>query len=83
MCRQPARILVLTADLDPTADLVLQRLLDDRVGFVRLNPADFPTSITLGAALSERRWAGNLTGRRRLDFCAVRAVYYRRPGAPL
>lgn len=82
MFGQTARILVLTADLDPTADLVLQRLLDDHVGFVRLNPADFPTSITLGAALSERQWAGSLTGRRCLDLCAVRAVYYRRPGRP-
>lgn len=82
MCGPPARILVLTADLDPTADLVLQRLLDDQIGFVRLDPVNFPTMLTLGARLTAGQWAGRLSGRRHVDLSAVRAVYYRRPGTP-
>jgi ATP-grasp ribosomal peptide maturase len=78
----PARILVLTHDDDPTADVVLQELNRRGTAFVRCDPGNFPSSLTLTAVLHVRNasWDGSLSGApREIDLGSVRAVYYRRP----
>lgn len=79
---EPARILVLTHDDDPTADLVLHELNSRGTPFVRCDPGNFPAALQLTARLSTEAgsWAGSLTGAPRdIDLGSVRAVYYRRP----
>lgn len=76
------RVLVLTADLDPTADLVLSHLLAREIPFARFDPAAFPVDARLSARLDTGPdWTGGLhTGLREVDLGHVRSVYYRRPG---
>jgi ATP-grasp ribosomal peptide maturase len=79
---EPARILVLTHDDDPTADVVLQELNRRGTPFARCDPGDFPAILTLTAHLGpwKASWDGSLTGAPRdIDLGSVRAVYYRRP----
>jgi ATP-grasp ribosomal peptide maturase len=79
---EPAQILVLTHDDDPTADIVLRELNSRGLPFVRCDPGNFPSSLTLTAALASPKasWAGSLSGApRKIDLGSVRAVYYRRP----
>ncbi len=79
---EPARILVLTHDDDPTADLVLHELNSRGTPFVRCDPGNFPAALQLTARLEagEDSWEGSLTGAPRgIDLGSVRAVYYRRP----
>lgn len=72
-------VLVLTNQLDSTADLVVSRLNDRGVPVFRCDAAEFPQELTLSATL-EVGWSGALdNGLRRLDLSNVRAVYYRRP----
>jgi ATP-grasp ribosomal peptide maturase len=72
-------VLVLTNQLDATADLVVSQLNDRGVSVFRCDAAEFPQELTLTATL-EGGWAGALdNGLRRLDLSNVRAVYYRRP----
>jgi glutathione synthase/RimK-type ligase-like ATP-grasp enzyme len=68
---------VLTVPIDPTADMVLTHLRADGVPFLRVDPADFPTTMGLRAELTKGVWVTDL-GAVRLDD--VRSVYYRRPG---
>jgi hypothetical protein len=60
--QEPPRILVLTADDDPTADFVLHELNARRVPFLRCDPGDFPVSIALAAQLEPgaAAWGGRL-----------------------
>ncbi|MGH3326254.1 MAG: MvdC/MvdD family ATP grasp protein [Streptomycetales bacterium] len=76
------RVLVLTADLDPTADRVLACLRERGVAFTRFDPAVFPADGRLWAALDGGgRWSGRLRGGpRAVDLAELRAVWYRRPG---
>ncbi|WP_020388990.1 MvdC/MvdD family ATP grasp protein [Kribbella catacumbae] len=79
---EPARILVLTHDDDPTADVVLHQLNVRGTPFVRCDPGDFPTGLGLTARLDPggTAWDGWFSGApREIDLQAVRAVYYRRP----
>ena len=79
---EPARILVLTHDDDPTADVVLHELNARGAPFVRCDPGNFPTALQLTARLATGAgsWEGSLTGAPRgIDLGSVRAVYYRRP----
>lgn len=79
---EPARILVLTHDDDPTADVVLHQLNAKGIPFVRCDPGDFPASLHLTARLDpgETGWDGRFSGApREIDLQSVRAVYYRRP----
>jgi ATP-grasp ribosomal peptide maturase len=80
--KEIARILVLTHDDDPTADLVLQELNRRATPFVRCDPGSFPTTMRLTARLDagKESWVGSLAGAPRgLDLGSVRAIYYRRP----
>lgn len=79
---EPARILVLTHDDDPTADVVLHQLNARGTPFVRCDPGSFPTDLCLTARLDPgaTAWDGQFSGApREIDLQSVRAVYYRRP----
>ncbi len=80
---EPAQILVLTCEDDPTADVVLHELNARETSFVRCDPGDFPVSgLRLTASLDRNgpAWEGRLTGApREIDLTALRTVYYRRP----
>ncbi|SFC44814.1 ATP-grasp ribosomal peptide maturase [Streptomyces aidingensis] len=77
-------VLVLTRHtMDATADMVITELTARGVSLVRLDPADFPGTLTISARLDpgQDRWQGVWRGEHRdLDLSTVRAVYYRRPG---
>ncbi|MBY8884108.1 ATP-grasp ribosomal peptide maturase [Streptomyces sp. PTM05] len=79
------RVLVVTEALDPTADLVVQALVDQGAAVMRFDLADFPRGITLSAEhdAGASGWHGELAaGIRATRLEEVRAVYYRRPGLP-
>jgi ATP-grasp ribosomal peptide maturase len=76
-------VLVLTARLDPTADLVVEELHRRAVPVFRCDPADFPTALSVAASFDGSGWGGELrTPHRALDLAAVRCAYLRRPGRP-
>jgi ATP-grasp ribosomal peptide maturase len=70
------RVLVLTAPVDPTADVVIQHLTAAGVPFARFDAAQFPMEISLTATLDAEGWRASLGGVR-LD--GLHSVYYRRP----
>ncbi|MGH3898926.1 MAG: MvdC/MvdD family ATP grasp protein [Pseudonocardiaceae bacterium] len=75
--RRP-QVLVLTAPVDPTADMVLTHLHSDRVPFLRLDAAQFPTEITLTSEIGQHtQWRAALNG---VSLDEVKSIYYRRPG---
>ncbi|GAA1558416.1 ATP-grasp ribosomal peptide maturase [Kribbella sancticallisti] len=79
---EPAPILVLTHDDDPTADVVLHELNLRGTPFVRCDPGDFPISLRLTARLDAGGmvWDGRFEGApREIDLRSIRAIYYRRP----
>ena len=71
------RVLVLTA-LDPTTDLVLRHLHADRVPFLRLDTAQFPTDLVFSGEISAGQGWRTRTDGVKLDDLAT--IYYRRPG---
>lgn len=72
------RVLVLTAPVDPTADMVLTHLHNDRIPFLRLDAAQFPTQVTLSSEIGPHaRWRAALND---VPLGDVHTVYYRRPG---
>lgn len=76
------RVLVLTADLDPTADAVLAHLLKRGIPFTRLDPKTFLASGSMTARLGQDgAWEGVLRGGPRdIDLGELRAIWVRRPG---
>lgn len=79
---EPARILVLTHDDDPTADVVLNKLNACGTRFVRCDPGKFPTTMQMAACLDTAvgSWHGSIIDPfHGIDLGSVRAVYYRRP----
>lgn len=77
----PAPVLVVTGDDDPTADLVTKRLHARGVPIVRLDPADFlGASATMSARFGSSGLFGSITTpSRELDLRKVRAAWWRRP----
>jgi hypothetical protein len=76
------RILVLTHDDDPTADVVLHQLNAREIPFVRCDPGRFPADLRLTARLDPGgiTWEGHLSDTpREIDLRSLRVVYYRRP----
>jgi ATP-grasp ribosomal peptide maturase len=72
------QVLVLTAPVDPTADMVLAHLHRDGVRYLRLDAARFPTELTMrGEITPAAPWGAMLNG---VSLEEVQAVYYRRPG---
>jgi ATP-grasp ribosomal peptide maturase len=75
-------VLVLTRDLDPTADHVVGALGERGVEVHRINTAWFPTRLGVTAELRGDRWVGELRGQRRVvDLEKIEAVWYRAPEA--
>lgn len=76
------RVLVLSADLDPTADAVLTHLLAREVPFTRLDPKVLLTGGSMSARLDrDGLWRGVLRGGpREIHLEQLRSVWVRRPG---
>lgn len=77
-----ASVMVITQDLDLTADLVVAELLRRGVGVARFDLAAFPESLAQTAYLARgfARWVAALRDpHREVDLSAVRAVWYRKP----
>ncbi|MPZ84698.1 MAG: ATP-grasp ribosomal peptide maturase [Actinophytocola sp.] len=75
-------VLVITRDIDVTADLVVRELTRREVAVARLDLADFPQRLTQTCHLApgRSRWTGAVRGHQRnVDLSAVRAVWYRKP----
>ncbi|MDX2826973.1 ATP-grasp ribosomal peptide maturase [Streptomyces ipomoeae] len=73
-------VLVVTRLDDATADEVIIELNRRRVPVVRLDPGDFPTTVTASAVFDSIGPGGTLaTETRTLDLDSVRSVYWRRP----
>jgi ATP-grasp ribosomal peptide maturase len=79
MARIPRpQVLVLTTPVDPTADMVLIHLHSDRVPFLRLDPARFPTELTFTGEIAQHTpWRTELNS---VSLDEVKTIYYRRPG---
>lgn len=75
--RRP-RVLVLTVPVDPTSDMVVTHLDSERIPFLRLDAAQFPTEVSLAGEIGRHvRWRAELNG---MSLDEVKTVYYRRPG---
>jgi ATP-grasp ribosomal peptide maturase len=75
-------VLVLSEDLDPTVDALVDELTDRRVPVFRADTAWFPQHLTLDAELGEHGWSGALsTTGRAATLGTVRSVWYRNPTA--
>ncbi|MGH3586219.1 MAG: ATP-grasp ribosomal peptide maturase [Pseudonocardia sp.] len=75
-------VLILTEDIDATADAMVRVLADRGVGVDRVNTAWFPTQMHVSARLRGGRWTGSITTPgRTIDLEAVTAVWYRAPRA--
>lgn len=76
------RVLVLTADVDPTADRVMDQLARRGVPFTRLDPSRFPSELGLTASLDgSGQWSGRISGcPREVDLAALKSIWLRRPG---
>ncbi|MDT0542502.1 MULTISPECIES: ATP-grasp ribosomal peptide maturase [Streptomyces] len=73
-------MLVVTNLDDPTTDLVIRELHDRDVPVVRFDSGDFPTRLSVAAAITSNGIKGRLTTPSRMaDLSQVRSLYYRRP----
>ncbi|MFD0316237.1 ATP-grasp ribosomal peptide maturase [Streptomyces flavalbus] len=76
-------VLVVTRELDPAADLVVDELRIRGVPVMRFDMGDFPLAVSLSAEHAAAPWAGVLADEyRSVRLEEVRAVYYRRPRLP-
>jgi ATP-grasp ribosomal peptide maturase len=74
-------VLVVTRLDDVTADTVISELNRRKQPVVRLDPGNFPDSVTMTTAFNSRGLSGVLrTATRAVDIGGVRSVYWRRPG---
>ncbi|GHJ36627.1 ATP-grasp ribosomal peptide maturase [Streptomyces sp. TS71-3] len=77
----PAPVLVVTRLDDATADVVIEELGRRGVPVVRLDPAEFPGSVTVAACVNGSGLTGEVrTATRVAALDRVRSVYWRRPG---
>jgi ATP-grasp ribosomal peptide maturase len=76
-------VLVVTKELDPAADLVVDELTIRGVPVMRFDMGDFPQTMSLSVGHAAAPWAGVLADEyRSVRLEKVRAVYYRRPRLP-
>lgn len=75
-------VLVLAAELDPTADGVVSGLTEHGVPVVRLDLSWFPQRLTLDAEFRDGAWRGCLrTEYHEVDLASVRSVWVRTPSS--
>ena len=73
-------VLVLTQELDPHADLVIQELHRRNTQVIRFNTADFPQRAGLVAHQQQGEWNGMLVlDSHHLHFQEITSIWYRRP----
>jgi ATP-grasp ribosomal peptide maturase len=76
-------VLVLTAEQDVTADMVVAELNARGVPVVRLDPADLPDKAVLSADYAHGDFEGHLSVNGHvLSMTGLRSVWVRRPGEP-
>ncbi|MET7442576.1 MvdC/MvdD family ATP grasp protein, partial [Streptomyces sp. NPDC005568] len=76
-------VLVLTAEEDVTADMVVAELNARGVPVVRLDPADLPDKAVLSADYAHGDFEGHLSVNGHvLSMTGLRSVWVRRPGEP-
>ncbi|WP_431999642.1 ATP-grasp ribosomal peptide maturase [Streptomyces sioyaensis] len=76
-------VLVVTKELDPAADLVVDELTLRRVPVMRFDMGGFPQTMSLSGEHTAAPWTGVLADEyRSVRLEEVRAVYYRRPRLP-
>lgn len=76
-------VVVVTEEMDPTADLVVHELTERSVPVMRFDMGDFPQRMSLTAGHDGTPWCGVLADAyRSVRLELVRAVYYRRPHLP-
>lgn len=77
-------VLVLTSRDDVTADDVVLALTVRDVPVARVDPAEFPATLSLSVTCEGDGWTGTVvTEHREFRLEDVRSVYYRRPRAPV
>lgn len=75
-------VLVLSPEMDLTADRVVAELTARNVPVVRIDTAWFPTQLAMDTRLGAECWTGTLrTDRRSVDLSEIRSVWYRSPTA--
>jgi ATP-grasp ribosomal peptide maturase len=73
-------VLVVTGELDITADYVIMELNRRGVDVMRCDPGDFPQTLSLGARFGSKQWTGRLTdGVRSVELSKVCGAWLRRP----
>jgi len=76
-------VLILTAEQDVTADMVVAKLHEQGVPMVRLDPADVPGKAVLSADYAHGDFDGYLSVNGHvLSMGGLRSVWVRRPGEP-
>jgi ATP-grasp ribosomal peptide maturase len=75
-----ATVLVVAGDDDPTADAVVFELRHRPVRTVRLDLAEFPTSLRIAAVTGSQPWDCRLwTETDSVEFSQIRSIFYHRP----
>jgi hypothetical protein len=75
-------VLVLSDEIDATADAVVRALAERGVGVDRMDTSWFPTRVRVSTRLHGGRWAGQIAvPGRDIDLETVTAVLYRAPRA--
>lgn len=73
-------VLILSRDLDPSADRLVEALRERDVPVFRTDLAAFPQALTLDARLGPEGWEGVLaTPHREVRLSDIRSVWYRHP----
>ncbi|GAA5175117.1 hypothetical protein GCM10023321_80500 [Pseudonocardia eucalypti] len=73
-------VLILARDFDPTADAVVRKLTGRGVQVLRTDLSAFPTSLSVDAALCDRRWRGRLwNSHHSMALEEMRSIWCRNP----
>ncbi|MET7682535.1 ATP-grasp ribosomal peptide maturase [Streptomyces sp. NPDC005423] len=76
-------VLVLTSEVDVTADMVVMHLNASGVPVVRLDPADLTGGVALSGEYVHGAFRGHLsTAGRLVSLSGLRSIWMRRPGTP-
>jgi glutathione synthase/RimK-type ligase-like ATP-grasp enzyme len=78
-------ILIITNREDITSDLLVLRLQERNIPYYRFNTESFPSKISLHIAFTPD-FTGHIYDKeseRKIDFCEIKSVYYRRPSFPI